>query len=505
MADKNKKDETEKSGKTGGEDNYDAKYGENWEEIANEKIDKIGSDYIEQVFGGRQEKTSADIAGGQKRRNGAGIAGVNNGFGAGKGFNSGSVAPIGGDYAAEIEKDLETSIGSEYAAEIAEEIEKQIKSDSVSASEAKTVLIDGNITENNLKTEIIPENEAVTAIIDENDLNGSDATEKNADKKDKSKKYVRKKKTVGSEGDSTTKKLLDIIFVVGVCLLAVSIVGIVSAVGRLTDSGSSSQNSSQSVNTAETTQTTAVSVENITSSSSDGEDSLDNADSSDSSDNSAAAAADFDSSDSASTLEFFNTAVNKIKTDGPSFTKAKQTETANIDLSNSLAQAYVSTAEDKYLSSETVTTEISKGDTASAIDSVSPDGASYVSALTTSDIQNISVSQNSDGNYVIKVEMADTTNPDESSSYAKIFQFMTVDDVMDTYAPDMGATVERSNVSLVFSGCYAQATITPDGQVTEYTTYVKANMILTDAKISIVTTDLDATLISSTSYTDFVW
>lgn len=204
-------------------------------------------------------------------------------------------------------------------------------------------------------------------------------------------------------------------------------------------------------------------------------------------------------------LTFFNNAVNKLKTDGPSMTKSKRTQTADIKLSNSLAQAYVSTAKDKYLSDETVKTEIAKGDVSSAKAVVSPDGAAYVSNLSMSDIKSISHSTDANGNYVIKIEMPDATNPDTAGAYAKIFEFMLVDDVMDTYAPNMGATVDRANVFLTYSGCYAQATISPDGKVVNYYTKVNANMILKDAKISVVKTDLDVVLYSDTEYTGIAW
>lgn len=204
-------------------------------------------------------------------------------------------------------------------------------------------------------------------------------------------------------------------------------------------------------------------------------------------------------------LTFFNNAVNKLKTDAPAMTKTKQTKTADIQLSNSLGQAYVSSAKDKFLSDEVVETPIAKGDTASAQANVSPDGAAYVSSLTMSDIKSISHTTDANGNYVITVAMNDASNPDLSSAYGKIFEFMLVDDVMNTYAPDMGATVDRSNVELKYSNCSAVATVSPDGKVVSYQTTVNANMILKDAKISVITTDLDATLFSETKYFNIAW
>ncbi len=337
-------------------------------------------------------------------------------------------------------------------------------------------------------------------------INKKSKQQKNQDKKDK-------------DPESNTKKLLIAILSVGLCVLIVSLIGVFVTIDKRNNSIDVVDNETTTVAPVETqattvadTQTTAANNENdvvtqetetasaqvVAGVENEAENNAEEVE------NNANAVASAPQSD-AEWLAFFNTAVNKLKTDGPSFSKAKRTQTADIQLSNSLAQAYVSTAKDKYLSDETVVTEVSKGDTAKAVAVVSPDGESYVSNLTMDDIKSISYSTNADGNYEITINMPDSTNPDLSSSFAKIFEFMLVDDVMDTYAPNMGATVDRTNVSLEYSGCYASAVITPQGQLISYHTTVSANMILKSAKISIVTTDLDALLYSDTDYTNISW
>ncbi|MBQ8210019.1 MAG: hypothetical protein IJZ35_05505 [Clostridia bacterium] len=313
---------------------------------------------------------------------------------------------------------------------------------------------------------------------------------------------IKKKKQKSPE--NTTRAILIAILVVGICLLAVSLFGIFNSVGNISDGDvadtetttSADNQSTPVINTPETTTADNGVNENVPNPD-------DNADTQggENADNTASTAPQTD----AEWLTFFSTAVNKLKTDGPSFSKAKRTQTADIQLSNPLAQAYVSTAKDKYLSDETVVTDVAKGDKSTATAVVSPDGSAFVSNLSMSDIKSITHTVNADGNYEITINMPEATNPDTSSSYAKIFEFMLVDDVMDTYAPNMGATVDRENVYLEYSGCYAKAVITPEGKVVSYETKVNANMILKSAKISVVTTDLDVTLYSDTSYTNIVW
>ena len=204
-------------------------------------------------------------------------------------------------------------------------------------------------------------------------------------------------------------------------------------------------------------------------------------------------------------LDFFNYAVNKLKSEVPEMTKSKQTKTADIQLSNPLGNAYISAIKNIYRSDEVVEILIANGDKDSAQANISPDGASYVSTLTMADIKSINHTVDGNGNFVIKIAMNDTSNPDKQSSYAKVFRFILVDDVMHTYAPDIGATVDRSNVELKYTNCYATATITPDGKVVSYETMVNTNIFLRDAQIKIITTDIDVSLSIVTKYYNIKW
>lgn len=326
-----------------------------------------------------------------------------------------------------------------------------------------------------------------------------DAEKKINEKKTKKKKKQKNKnKKKPASPESKTRAILIAIIAVSACLLCVSIIGMVGAASRAKQPQSAAETTTAAPIAAEgnAVGTPQQNTAGGTSSATPGQ----NANVS----QQPAANVPLTQED-AEWLTLFNNAVNQLKTDGPSFTKSKQTKTEDIQLSNRLAQSYVSVAKDKYLSDETVKTDVAKGDTASAVKVVSPDGASYVSALTMSDIQSLTHTTDANGNSVVRITMADVTNPDTGGPFGKIFEFMTVDDVMNVYAPDMGATVDRANVAVSYSGCYAEAVISPSGKLVSYQTSVYAHMILKSAKISIVTTDLDATLISNTSYDNIVW
>ena len=202
-------------------------------------------------------------------------------------------------------------------------------------------------------------------------------------------------------------------------------------------------------------------------------------------------------------LTFFNNALNKVKAYNAGFTKSKKTVGTQMQLSNPLVNAVASALKDSLLPNDTAVTTVNKGE--SSKDIMSPPGKDYVSALTVADCQSITSEQNGN-NYIITVTLAEATNPDaQNSAYAKIFEFITVDDIMNTYAPNMNATVERENVFFDFTGCYAKAIVAADGTLIDYETFVSGTMRLTNGKIRAFTTDLSIVLSSTTQYKDFQW
>ena len=200
-------------------------------------------------------------------------------------------------------------------------------------------------------------------------------------------------------------------------------------------------------------------------------------------------------------LAYFNAALNKIKANNVGFKKSKLTATEDITLSNSLANSLVGIVKGALLSETAAETTVNKGENSNAV--MSPYNVPYVSQLTTDDITGIEVVPNN-GGYIITVRVKGETNPEATgSTCSRIFEFMTVDDVVTTYAPKVGAEVAREDIEVVFDGCYAKATIDANGNVTGYETFVKGTMNLHNAKIKVITTDVSVVLASTTTYTDF--
>lgn len=204
-------------------------------------------------------------------------------------------------------------------------------------------------------------------------------------------------------------------------------------------------------------------------------------------------------------LQFFNNALNRIKTEKVGFKKNKLTSILDLELSNSAANTLVGLVKSSLLSETGDETVVPKG--GDSINVMGPSGKPYVSTLTMDDLTSIRCEKTGDNVYVISLAVKGETNPTMNGSImSRGFDFITVDDVVTTYAPKVGATVARDDIEVVFSDCTATLTVTGDGTVLSYSTYVKGVMNMNNAsikKVITIATDLAVTLASTTDYTAF--
>lgn len=204
-------------------------------------------------------------------------------------------------------------------------------------------------------------------------------------------------------------------------------------------------------------------------------------------------------------LEYFNNNLNAVKENQEGFKRVKLTTVSDIKLSNQAANTLVGFVKGALLSEEAEEKTATKGSPNAEL--ISPDGQRFVSQLSVEDIESIDVKVEGT-NYVVTVKLPAATNPSKDvGAYGKIFNFITVDDVVSTYAPKVGATVDRNNIEVKYSDCYAKAVFDTEGKVVSYSTYVTCVMSLKDAsikKVVTINTDVDITLASTTDYTGFI-
>ena len=204
-------------------------------------------------------------------------------------------------------------------------------------------------------------------------------------------------------------------------------------------------------------------------------------------------------------LDFFNSSLNALKTNKVGLTRSKLTNIQDLVLSNSLANSLVGMVKGMLFSEETEYASSSKGQ--SNNDVLSPSGQSFASALTLNDIKSINVQKNGN-NYVITVVGVDCENPTAASPCAKVFDYLTIDDVMNVYVPKVGATVARENVSVAFRNSSAVLTVSADGVVSGYETHTYNYLTMKNASIKkgvTISTDLDVTLYTVTKFYDFAY
>ncbi|MCH5197550.1 MAG: hypothetical protein J1E34_01475 [Oscillospiraceae bacterium] len=204
-------------------------------------------------------------------------------------------------------------------------------------------------------------------------------------------------------------------------------------------------------------------------------------------------------------LSLFNSVLNSVKDDKVGFKKSKLTSVADLQLSNSAANTLVGFVKNALLSDTADEAVVNNGE--SGLDVMSPSGKTYVSSLAMSDIALISCVPSGEG-YVIRVAVKGETNPADGGSLSRVFDYITVDDVVNIYAPKVGATVAKDDIEVVFSNCTATLNLNSDGTVKSYSTYVECVMNMYNAsikKVVTINTDLAITLSSTTNYTDFTY
>lgn len=205
-------------------------------------------------------------------------------------------------------------------------------------------------------------------------------------------------------------------------------------------------------------------------------------------------------------IEYFNGVLNEVKVKNVGFTKSKLTSILDLQLSNSAANSVVGLVKGALLSEDTEVTKVAKGE--SSVNVMSPSGQTFVSRINIGNVESIKcVKDGSD--YVITANILSQTNPEKTTGVmSDIFDFATVDDVMEVYAPKVGATVAREDVQLEFSDCYAKLTVDKNNKIKSYETYVKGVMDMNNAsikKVITISTDVSVTLASKTEYTDFAY
>jgi len=200
-------------------------------------------------------------------------------------------------------------------------------------------------------------------------------------------------------------------------------------------------------------------------------------------------------------LSFFNTAVNKLKSEAPGLIRTKQIIVKDFQTSDPLADIYINAYKDIYTGD---IDEIELVGPEATIERISPNGKPFVSSLTMADIKSVNAVVDNSGNYIVTVFMNDMINPDENSSYAKIFEFLSVNDFF-TFSPEMGMNFSKEKIKINYTDCYATATITPDGKVVYFETNLNFNINIKDLKIKVLTADIDVNLNSVRTYKNIRW
>ncbi len=201
-------------------------------------------------------------------------------------------------------------------------------------------------------------------------------------------------------------------------------------------------------------------------------------------------------------LELFNTALNKVKTEKPAFTKEHVIKLETFE--TSVANTIVNLLKPVLFPEKLITTNVSKGENCDAVFPV--EDKTFASRVTMSDIQDITVTKEGE-NYVLTVTMPETTNPENGDdAYGRIFKCKTRQDAKDEYAEKVKAKIDLNKVTMRFNNCSAKLTLNPQGQVIHYYQYIKSTLNITGVEVmGIKDISLSGDAASVNDYLNFVW
>jgi hypothetical protein len=205
-------------------------------------------------------------------------------------------------------------------------------------------------------------------------------------------------------------------------------------------------------------------------------------------------------------VTYFNNAMNKVRTDKPGYTVVQTDIITNPSVKGGLVSVLnplIPGLIKQFMPGDPETSTVAKGTQAN--DKFGANESAYASKLRDSDVTSISAKK-SGANYVVTVNVKDALNPTkgDTSSYGRVFDFKTPQQLMD----DLAGTVEADtkNVKLGYHSGRVILTVNAAGQVTAYDSLFKVDASVASPKIKgfsadTFTADQQSTVVA----TQFVW
>ena len=215
------------------------------------------------------------------------------------------------------------------------------------------------------------------------------------------------------------------------------------------------------------------------------------------------AAADPTKMNKAQLIQYYNDAVNLVRTGKPGYTKVEVLKVNDFKTSilGGAVDGLISGVVKNAMPGNPESSSRKKGE--SNVDHFMMD--QQASAVKASDVDLI-VAKKEGANYVISLSVGREVNPAKNgaSKFSRVFQIQTRQEVLDDLAGN-GLTGEVNNCTLTYRDGSSVITVNPQGQIIEAHTGFFVDVVGKNMHIAIFNPDIDAFQQSNWDYTNFSW
>jgi len=206
-------------------------------------------------------------------------------------------------------------------------------------------------------------------------------------------------------------------------------------------------------------------------------------------------------------LEYFNRAVNRVRTERPGYTRTEQLKIQDLNFTGvvKIIQPVVNRVVANLMPGDLKTKTIAKGANNQNDDGFMSKNAN-ASDLREQDINSIKSTKSGD-NWKIEVRVKNATNPAKGtgSTVARISDMQTREEILDSIMAEGPISANYNNANVTYQAVYANITVDAEGRVIEASNGFDVTGDAKEVKIAGIKSNVTFLQISRWTYSSFKW
>ena len=203
-------------------------------------------------------------------------------------------------------------------------------------------------------------------------------------------------------------------------------------------------------------------------------------------------------------LEYFNKAVNRVRTERPGYSRTEQLKIESMNFTGVVraVQGIINNIASNLMPGDLKSNTMAKGQNNQ--ENWMSEGAN-ASSLRTQDITSINSRKDGD-NWVIEVRIRDSVNPNKTdSSIARIAAIQTREEILKAITDEGPIDADPNKATVRYHGGYARVTVNAEGQVIAGANGFDVTAEANDVKITFISTNATFAQTSRWTYSNFNW